>query len=337
MLRENLRIVLGVTCLVSLNAACSATADFETDPDAEASGSDAPAISTEVSQIPTFDEYREAARKTLDGREVFVVERDMLFDSEAELKEYYSLLFNRLEEKSIINTTHVLLIPGGRDVRPNPTNIRYCYVGGWGSTTYTNFLDDWDGNPSTPDTTGSGTAPPLSIVQPGLESAMRAWEAIANVRFTHVDTLDGNGTCVTSNSNPNPNIDFVVTHYASACTAIGPFPSASPSNQRLLVPVCSLSVADWRLLAIHEVGHALGFRHEHIHSGASPQCPENSLTYPYFEELTPFDPDSVMKYSNCTTGNDINATELSMFDGIGARIVYGPPNWWWAVLPPGSF
>jgi hypothetical protein len=86
----------------------------------------------------------------------------------------------------------------------------------------------------------------------------------------HASTLDGAGC---SNSS-TPDVDFVVQHYASFCTAVGPFPSNAWADQQLKVPVCGLS----RLLGVHELGHALGFRHEHPHSGASPRCTESGTS-----------------------------------------------------------
>jgi hypothetical protein len=96
---------------------------------------------------------------------------------------------------------------------------------------------------------------------------MANWEEIANIKFTYRSNLDG-ATC--NNNGANPGVDFVVTHWNSASTATGAFPSFSWSQQKLQVPTGGIS----RLLAVHEVGHILGFRHEHIHTNASPRCGE---------------------------------------------------------------
>jgi hypothetical protein len=241
---------------------------------------------------PSFEEYRETARTSVGDRDVFIVESDMLFDSEEALKRYYDELHVGLQGKSIINKVN-----GVADSRPNPTNIRYCFVAGWG-------VDN-----------GTYTAPALASVRTNIQAAMVNWEGIANIRFVYKSNLDG-ASCNTDGANPG--VDFVVTHWNNASTAIGPFPSNTWANQQLKVPTSGIS----RLLALHELGHALGYRHEHIHSGASPRCDEGGQRI----ELTSFDTASVMKYSNCTQSLVINGTELSALDATGAHMVYGPPS-----------
>lgn len=76
---------------------------------------------------PSFEEYRESARLASDNGDLFIVEGDMLFDDEDNLREYYEELYWNSAEKSIID-----LVNGVRDVRPNPRNIRYCFSAGWG-------------------------------------------------------------------------------------------------------------------------------------------------------------------------------------------------------------
>jgi hypothetical protein len=80
-----------------------------------------------------------------------------------------------------------------------------------------------------------------------------------------------------------------------------------------------------RLLAIHELGHTIGLRHEHINPAATPFCSEGDTHY---RILTSFDTLSCMKYANCMTGNGINGTEISALDGLGTRSLYGAPARW---------
>ncbi|WP_437986575.1 hypothetical protein [Sorangium sp. So ce117] len=278
--------------IAAMSAACSSA------PGGEAPGDDWVEKNEDLSTVPTYEQYRDEARRTILGRDVFVVETDMLFSDEAKLLDYYNERYTDPVDKSIINVAS-----GNRDTRSSPKNIRYCFSAGWGQNQ------------------GTYTAPDLEPVRIAIQQAMEAWEGIANVQFVYMSALDG-ATCSTSGANPG--VDFIVQHYSDSNTAIGPFPSNSWSNQRLLVPTSGIG----RLLAIHEVGHALGFRHEHTHSGASPRCSESGT----YEELTAFDTDSVMKYSDCTVSQAINGTELSALDAIGARVAYGPPDWWWAVI-----
>jgi hypothetical protein len=71
----------------------------------------------------------------------------------------------------------------------------------------------------------------------------------------------------------------------------------------------------------HELGHVLGFRHEHIRSGAPPACPDEDLWGTI--DLTQYDPQSVMHYFCGGAGSpELALTEL---DRIGSQKLYGPP------------
>jgi serralysin len=257
--------------------------------------------------IPSYEEFRESVRTIIRGREVFVLEGDMLMSTDAQLRAYYEETYLRPSQKSIVNGKIVGLDPlpvTGWDLRLNPEAIRYCFAAGWGQ---------W---------MGVYTAPPIEPTRSTIQAGMRAWEGVANVRFVYRSDLDGNA-CSTSSGNPG--VDFVVQHYQSPNTAKGPFPSNDWEDQDLLVPTSGITNS---ALAMHELGHVLGFRHEHTHSGASPRCEESG---PYFQ-LTGFDTLSIMKYADCTSSQNIGNSSLSELDGIGARVVYGPPEWWWAMI-----
>ncbi|UTW61819.1 hypothetical protein KFE98_17670 [bacterium SCSIO 12741] len=71
----------------------------------------------------------------------------------------------------------------------------------------------------------------------------------------------------------------------------------------------------------HELGHVLGFRHEHIRSGAPAKCPNENTSGTI--NLTQYDPRSVMHYFCGQVGSkDLSFTDV---DVRGAQKVYGPP------------
>jgi hypothetical protein len=260
------------------------------------------------------EEQPRVRRVELLGRSVFIVEDDMVFESKESVDDYFRSPTSK-NTKSIVNLTS----SGSRDVRadrdPSTTvnEVPYCFSSGpWGSTV------DLDSNGIPDDFNADGipdTMPSIAQIKPGLEAGIRAWEGVANVRFLYDQANDG-VPCASAS------VSFrVALNPSSPGTANGPFPSSSV--QAFLIPRSGLS----ETLAIHELGHTLGFRHEHIHSGASPRCLESADYEQLFAE---FDPQSAMLYDNCTVNKFIAGFRVSRLDGMGARILYGNPHWWYA-------
>jgi hypothetical protein len=84
----------------------------------------------------------------------------------------------------------------------------------------------------------------------------------------------------------------------------------------------------------HELGHILGFRHEHPWAPSQGGCgefPTESSLDTTGRRLTAYDQTSVMHYPWC---NGITATDLtiSVLDGMGARTVYSMPAAWYLVV-----
>lgn len=139
-------------------------------------------------------------------------------------------------------------------------------------------------------------------------------EASAGVDFTHDSSQDAN--CDTSNDGvvfsvePVTGVDYIARAF---------FPSTTKPTRNVLVNTDQIfDAGGWTAenVMAHELGHVLGFRHEHTRPEAG-TCFEDDSWRP----LTPYDASSIMHYPQCNGESD----DLSMTDQDreGIRSVYG--------------
>src|SRR5678815_3485479 len=147
-----------------------------------------------------------------------------------------------------------------------------------------------------------------------LAAASQDWAVSANVNFVHVASADAscnNATAgVTFNVRQVTNTTFLARSF---------FPSYARSQRELLVDAASFgNNAPITLTGIirHELGHTLGFRHEHTRPEAGACFEDNQWAV-----LTAYDAKSVMHYPQCN-GTNTGDLVLTSLDRYGARILY---------------
>ncbi|MEL6548016.1 MAG: pre-peptidase C-terminal domain-containing protein, partial [Myxococcota bacterium] len=108
------------------------------------------------------------------------------------------------------------------------------------------------------------------------------------------------------------------------------FPNASRTARNILVDGSTFDVSEPLTLTgilRHELGHVLGFRHEHTRPEAGTCFEDNN-----WRDLTPYDSNSVMHYPQCNGTGDFSL-EITGLDAQGVVALYGsgePPP------PPGG-
>lgn len=148
-----------------------------------------------------------------------------------------------------------------------------------------------------------------------LKNASEDWMATANVKYIYLPQQDAK--CDQSNAN----VVFDVRPVSGQpYLARSFFPHTPRISRNVLINSTSLTYDDVALTGFlrHELGHTLGFRHEHISKKSSGLCPEDGT----FNPLTEYDQLSVMHYPQCGGKNIITNMIISTLDEEGAKLVY---------------
>lgn len=163
-----------------------------------------------------------------------------------------------------------------------------------------------------------GSQENYELVVASMRAACLEWEATCGIDFKHLVALDDKpGTAPEGALFVVREIDAGGEFIAAAF-----FPNDPKDRRHVFVdPSYYTTTFDPVGVFRHELGHVLGFRHEHIRSEAPPDCPDEAL----FDtrNLGKYDPQSVMHYFCGEVGtSDLRITEL---DRTGSQRVYGPP------------
>jgi serine protease len=232
----------------------------------------------------TYEEFKALAYKEPFKDGVWIANGDTVFASEKLLKEFYDQLFGGQE--LIVNRV------GGADDKWSNTaklNLTYCVSNNFG------------GN--------------KNAIVSAMNTATGRWEGAANVNFIHLTQYDS--SCTGSQSN----VVFDVRQVSGQpYLARAFFPSTGRSQRNVLVDTSAFN-SGWPLANIitHELGHALGFRHEHTRPEAGTCFEDNN-----WRALTTYDSASTMHYPQCNgTSNDLSMTTR---DRQGAAALYGAPG-----------
>jgi len=155
------------------------------------------------------------------------------------------------------------------------------------------------------------------VVQ-AMAEATSAWEAAANVNFEYVAAQDA--TCTSSNSNVVFDVNPVNVNGQYLARAF--FPNNGRASRNVLIDNTAFdTTGDISLVGVlrHELGHTIGFRHEHTRPEARTCFEDNN-----WRALTTYDSASVMHYPQCNGTNTWELT-LTQKDKTGVALLYGAP------------
>ncbi len=242
-----------------------------------------------------FEEFEQSTyREPFPGGK-YIVSGDMAISDRARLREFFE---TRIKQELSEPVSDALIVHkvGGRDAVWDSTlkkNLTYCVSSTFGNRKKQVIRD--------------------------MEAASGAWEEVADVQFTHVPTEDADCTP----DNAKVVFDIRPVNVGGQYLARAFFPNEERAERNVLIDESSFNLdpdGALQLVGIlrHELGHTLGWRHEHTRP-QSGTCFEDNNWRP----LTDYDRFSVMHYPQCNGGADWSL-KLTHADRNGAACVYGP-------------
>ena len=253
---------------------------------------------------------RSGRKKEIDGEAFWVVEGDLLLDDDQlavyadqqdAIAEMVRMKSDRpgLQGTGLIRPQTVALVgilQAGKMVRWKPGLVlTYCVL----RSTFLNQAQ-------------------YERVRDNVVAATGAWEGACGIKFEHRPELDGSATTTP------PGVVFPVRFFnaGGAFIAAAFFPDDPTHRRRVLVdPSYFTTSFDPVGVLRHELGHVLGFRHEHIRSGAPAVCPAEDTGDTI--DLTQYDPQSCMHYFCGGVGS--RELAITQLDRSGSQRLYGPP------------
>jgi hypothetical protein len=235
---------------------------------------------------PTYKEF--AASTYTDPTGVKIVNGDEPVDNSGELRQFYDSMVKAPKTQNdglIVNT-----ISGVDDKwsASQALNLTYCV-----STKFGTHHDD---------------------IVAAMNGGSALWEgASTKVNFIYVPAQDG--SCTTRNNSVLFSVEPVSTTQYIARSF---FPSTTKRSRNVLVDDSIWTSGSWTPANIlgHELGHTLGFRHEHTRPEAGTCFEDNN-----WRPLTPYDSVSIMHYPQCNGGS--TNLSFSSLDSQGIKALYG--------------
>ena len=245
------------------------------------------AVAGTDSEIPTFQQFQSSTFKDTDRQ--YIVNGDEPISSTGDLKAYYDRMVHgseqAMEEGLVVNTV------SGIDDKWSTSqvgNLTYCVSTKFGSR-YTDVVN-------------------------AMAAGAALWEgASSRIDYVHVPSQDA--SCTTRNKTVLFSVEPVQT---SQYIARAFFPSTPKRSRNVLVDDSIWTSGSWTPANImgHELGHTLGFRHEHTRPEAGTCFEDNN-----WRPLTPYDSSSIMHYPQCNgTSSNLSMTAA---DRQGAAALYG--------------
>ncbi len=244
---------------------------------------------------PGFEAFESSCQRE-SGTGAYLVEGDIAIWSKEALQDYYQSTLGQVVSQDDegsgpgrVQQPLAVYSVNGADVRWSSAlqrNLTYCVSSTFGAN--------------------------KSAVVSAMASATSAWSAVANVRFVYSSAQDA--SCTASNNNvvfdvrPTSGQDYLARSF---------FPNYSRSKRNIMIDSSAYS-SSYSLAGIlrHELGHVLGFRHEHSVGGTN--CYEDQE----WRSLTAYDSASVMHYPQCG-GSGGSSLSLTTKDKNGAACLYG--------------